>query len=56
MQSIQNLRHSEPLPQELKVCLPCYLTDAIERCGAPQIEEIRLHSNRYTTITYKGKI
>ncbi len=54
MQRIQNLRHT-PLPEVLKNCFPPHLSDAIERCGAPMLEEVRLHSHRYTTITCRQK-
>lgn len=54
MQSIHDLRHT-PLPRVLADCLPPYLADAVERCGAPAVEELRLHSNRYASVTCRQR-
>lgn len=54
MQNIQDLRHI-PLPRVLTDCLPPYLSDAVERCGAPAVEELRLHGNRYASVTCRQR-
>ena len=55
MQSIRIQRRTPPLPKVLSECLPPYLPDAVERLGVSQIEELRIHSHRETTVTCKGK-
>ena len=56
MQSIRTTHiHVSPLPQILADILPLYLTDAIRQTGVIDIEEIRLHSTRYCSITYGGR-
>lgn len=39
------------LPPILRRLLPPRLTDAVRRCGAPRIEELRLHCYRFCTVT-----
>ena len=56
MQSIRTTHiHVSPLPKILADILPLYLTDAIRQTGVIDIEEIRLHSTRYCSITYGGR-
>ena len=55
MQSIHSFRTSIDLPDQLSSCLPVSLCDAVEKCGAKSIEEIRLHRGRVATVTYGGK-
>ena len=51
--AIQN--QIELLPSVLTEVLPAFLTDAVARCGAPRVEELRLHRDRYTTVTYEKR-
>ena len=46
---------SPRLPTSLRALLPPRLTEALERCGAPSCEELRLHSDRYATVTCRGQ-
>ena len=55
MQNIRIQRRTPPLPRVLADCLPLHLTDAVARCGVTSTEELRMHSDRYTTVTCKGK-
>ena len=55
MQSIRIQKQTPPLPPALSECLPIYLPDAVTRCGALAVEELRMHSDRYTTVTCRGK-
>ncbi len=43
------------LPPSLSALLPLPLREGIRLCGAPVIEELRLHSDRYAGITAGGK-
>ncbi|MBQ9773181.1 MAG: AAA family ATPase [Clostridia bacterium] len=55
MQSIRFQRTPTTLPRVLAELLPASLSDAIRQCGATHIEEIRLHSGRYASVTSCGK-
>ena len=55
MQSIRIQRRTPPLPQSLSECLPAHLRDAVSRCGAFAVEELRMHGGRFTTVTCRGK-
>ena len=54
MQSVRVLRSPILLPRILTDLLPRHLTDAVARCGAWRAEEIRLHSERFATVTCGG--
>ena len=43
------------LPSTLRRLLPPRLTDAVRRCGAHRVEELRLHCYRFCTVTCDGK-
>ncbi|MBQ7336433.1 MAG: hypothetical protein IJW92_08180 [Clostridia bacterium] len=55
MQIIRSTQIHIRLPQVLVSCLPIEVCDAVCRCGATSVEEIRLHSGRYTSVTSNGK-
>ncbi len=55
MQIIQARPKSASLPASLQSILPLHLLDAVSRCGAPSIEELRLHSRRDATVTCRGR-
>ena len=55
MQKIQVNRVLPTLPHAVLDVLPPGLCDAIIHCGAPVIEEIRLHSERYTCVSGYGQ-
>lgn len=42
------------LPPSLEKLLPPALLDALRRCGAPAVEELRLHADRYASIRGRG--
>ncbi len=51
MPSVLQNRPATMLPPALSEVLPIWLTDAVNRCGAPRVEELRLHRGRYATVT-----
>lgn len=51
MQSVRITRTPLTLPPILCDRLPLRLCDAVARCGATRIEEIRLHAERYATVS-----
>ena len=55
MQSVTIRRSAPELPPLLYSVLPRELCDAVSRCGAPRIEEIRLHANRLATVSCSKK-
>ena len=55
MQTVKIIRPSLQLPQILTDLLPLTLSDAISKCGAPRAEELRLHRDRYASVTCGGK-
>ena len=55
MQIIQAQRHTPALPLSLQASLPSRLLEAVARCGAPSVEELRLHALRAATVTYQKK-
>ena len=55
MQTIRTHRTPPELPSPLVSVLPLHLCDALTHCGAPTIEEIRLHRDRYASVTSGGK-
>ncbi len=55
MQKIEVVYPTISIPEVLRQCFPLRLTDAICRCGAKRAEELRLHTNRYATVTCDGK-
>ncbi|MBQ9131780.1 MAG: AAA family ATPase [Clostridia bacterium] len=55
MQTVQHIHAPLTLPEKLRRTLPCYLDDALSRCGAPRAEELRLHRGRLCTVTCNGQ-
>ena len=55
MQTVKTSRSPMQLPSSLIEILPPFLTDAIHRCGAWRAEEIRLHRDRFATVTCGGR-
>ena len=55
MQTIRTQRTPPELPSPLSSILPLHVCDAIVRSGAPMIEEIRLHRDRYASVTCGGR-
>lgn len=55
MQSIKAVKNPIELPQRLLTCLPLPLCDAIRRCGVGCAEEIRIHRDRFCTVTSHGQ-
>lgn len=55
MQTIRTHRAPPELPSPLASILPLHLCDALIHCGAPTMEEIRLHRDRYASVTSGGK-
>lgn len=55
MQQVRDLRRVEKLPAILKSILSPQLRDAIDRCSAPRVEELCLHSGRCTGVKEGGK-
>ena len=55
MQAVHSVRKSVQVPDVLRRAFPDRLTDAVMRCGAVSIEEIRLHKDRYATVTSCGR-
>ena len=51
MQTIRTVRAAISLPGILTEVLPRPLSDALSKCGAPRAEELRLHRDRYATVT-----
>ncbi len=54
MQIVKSTKRSVALPLLLWELLPRHLADAVERCGAWRVEELRLHSERIATVTCSG--
>ncbi len=55
MQIIKTVRPAVSIPDTLTGVLPLPLSDAISKCGAPRAEELRLHRDRFATVTCGGK-
>lgn len=55
MQTIRTSPDRLSLPPILTACLPTRLISAVASCGAASVEELRLHSNRFATVTSCGK-
>lgn len=55
MQTIRISHTPIDLPEVLLSCLPEALCRAVKNCGAPDAEELRLHSGRRATVTARGK-
>lgn len=55
MQTIRTTRPSVALPPSLASVLPQHLCDAIRQKAPSGVEEVRLHSNRYATVTVGGR-
>jgi stage III sporulation protein AA len=51
MQSVTVRKQNPEIPFALRSLLPRELCDAVIRCGAPRIEEIRLHAGRLATVS-----
>ncbi len=51
MQRIQTLRSPPRLPEQLYFALGAGICDVLCQCGAPHIEELRLHAGRISTVT-----
>ena len=52
MQIITATHQPPSVPAPLSAVLPLGLCDAIRRCGAPAIEELRLHTGRCASVTH----
>ena len=55
MQILERKRKPELLPTVLTDLLPPRLAGAIAHCGAGQAEEIRIHADRFATVSCGGK-
>lgn len=55
MQSIHIQKRTPSLPVSLTECLPYRLPNAVEQLGLPWVEELRMHGERETFVTCKGK-
>ena len=55
MQAVHFAQRGVQVPAVLKRAFPERLTDAVTHCGAASIEEIRLHKDRYATVTSCGR-
>ena len=55
MQQVRDLRRVEKIPAVLRKMLSPQLCDAIDRCPATRVEELRLHSGRRTGVKDSGK-
>ncbi|MBQ9784732.1 MAG: hypothetical protein IJW29_04445 [Clostridia bacterium] len=55
MQTIRISHKPCTLPSVLCACLPPSLVDAVGRCEATAVEELRLHAGRYATVTSRGR-
>ncbi len=55
MQTIQYTHARLTLPEVLARVLPEHLIEGICHCGAPDMEELRLHRDRYASIHARGK-
>lgn len=55
MQTVRNARTAIDLPRILRDVFPPHLTAALSRCGAARAEELRLHRDRFATVTCGGK-
>ena len=55
MQTIRISHAPIDLPEVLFSCLPEALCRAVKHCGAPDCEELRLHSGRRATVSARGK-
>ena len=55
MQTVKTARAPLQLPPSLAEILPPFLTDAIFKCGAWRAEELRLHRDRFATVTCGGR-
>ncbi len=55
MQTAFNTTRHPVLPSSLVPLLPAHLCDAILHCGAPVVEELRLHAERVATVTARGQ-
>ena len=55
MQTVKTSRSPLQLPPPLIEILPLFLLDAIGKCGAWRAEEIRLHRDRFATVTCGGR-
>lgn len=61
MKDIQKANRFPLLPPALERLLPPEVIDAVQACGAPTVEEVRLHANRFCsvksgTITYPTRL
>ncbi len=55
MQTIQYTHARLTLPEVLGRVLPEHLIEGICHCGAPDMEELRLHCDRYASVHARGK-
>ena len=55
MEQIHSLRSPPQLPETLYPILGAGICDILTRCGAPRIEELRLHAARIATVNCGGK-
>ena len=54
MNEIEKEASSRLLPPALERLLPPEVTDAVQACGAPTAEELRLHANRFCNVKSRG--
>lgn len=55
MQTAHKKRTAQQIPPHLEELLSAPITDAVRQAGAPRIEEIRLYSRRYSTVSCEDK-
>lgn len=55
MQTVRTVRTAIELPKIIREILPPHLCNALSRCGAARAEELRLHRDRFATVTCGGK-
>ncbi|MBR3894081.1 MAG: hypothetical protein IKJ35_02925 [Clostridia bacterium] len=55
MQSVKKIFPPLSLPTTLSSLLPSFLLEAIRHCGAMSAEEVRLHTDRFATVTCCGR-
>lgn len=55
MQTVRNARTAIEIPKILRNVFPPHLTAALSGCGAARAEELRLHRDRFATVTCGGR-
>lgn len=51
---MQRINRCASLPSDLERLLPPEVTEAVQASGAPTVEEVRLHANRFCTVKSQG--